>query len=153
LRAGDEVYISWGRRLLHTPGLLYCDSQALILRLLADYPEGDPGRLRGVVQGMGGLRELFGRFFQHYAVWQYGGRTMMSPFVLMSSMVCLTNAVVARVHLIPFLSFIRMMPVCLLLCDQVIRVLLFPMSHGTVHVLRTPLTNAMSTGNQLLHSL
>ncbi|GAX72857.1 hypothetical protein CEUSTIGMA_g312.t1 [Chlamydomonas eustigma] len=71
LRAGDEVYISWGRRLLHTPGLLYCNSQALILRLLADFPEGDSDRLRGVVQGIGGLQEIFGRFFQHYVATSY----------------------------------------------------------------------------------
>ena len=39
LRAGEEVYISWGRRLLHCPGLVYLNSQLLILKLLADYPD------------------------------------------------------------------------------------------------------------------
>ena len=66
--ANDEVYISWGRRLLYCPGLLYRNSQLLILRLLADYPDDSPGKLRDVVDGMGGVEELFKRFFRHYDV-------------------------------------------------------------------------------------
>ena len=33
LRAGDEVYISWARRLIHCPGLVYLDSQRLLLKV------------------------------------------------------------------------------------------------------------------------
>ena len=59
--------MSWGRRILNTPGLLSLDSQRLILRLLADYNE-DGQRLLGIVDGMGGVWEVFLRFFQHYHV-------------------------------------------------------------------------------------
>ena len=66
--AADEVYISWGRRLLHCPGLLQLKSQVLILRLLADYPEDQIDKLKSVVDMMGGVKELFLRFFRHHAV-------------------------------------------------------------------------------------
>ena len=68
LHAGEEVYISWGRRLLLSPGLVYLDSQRLILKLLADYPDEEGGGLVEVVEGVGGIKELFLRFFQHYKV-------------------------------------------------------------------------------------
>ena len=71
LKAGDEVYISWGRRLLNRPGLLYRDSQALILRLLADYPADETTGTDGLcrlVEGMGGVKEIFNRFYRHFDV-------------------------------------------------------------------------------------
>ena len=68
LKAGDEVYISWGRRLLNDPGLLYCSSQILLLHLLADYPPKEAEKLLKIVEGMGGVRRLFLRFFRHYDV-------------------------------------------------------------------------------------
>ena len=67
LAAGDEVFISWGKRILNTPGILFLDSQTLILRLLADYHD-DGAKLLSIVDGMGGVWELFLRFFQHYHV-------------------------------------------------------------------------------------
>ena len=67
-QAGDEVYISWGRRLLHCPGLLFLDHQVLILRLLADYPEGQAVGLLAVLDKMGGVRQVFKRFYRHYDV-------------------------------------------------------------------------------------
>ena len=63
----DEVYISWGRRLLYCPGLVSLKFQVLILRLLADYPEDQAGLLY-VVHEIGGVKELFLRFFGHYTV-------------------------------------------------------------------------------------
>ena len=69
------MYISWGRRLLLSPGLVYLDSQRLILKLLADYPsDGEGGGLVEVVEGIGGIKELFLRFFQHYKVGGLQGR-------------------------------------------------------------------------------
>ncbi len=73
LNAGEEVYRSWGRRLLLSPGLLTLRNQTLLLRLLADFPmEGRA--LLAVVDGIGGVQELFLRFFQHYEA--------MSPFTV-----------------------------------------------------------------------
>ncbi len=66
LGAGDEVYISWGRRLLYRPGVLTRGGQRLLLQLLADYP--DEEKLPGIVEGLGGVWNIFVRFFQHYAV-------------------------------------------------------------------------------------
>ncbi len=61
--------MSWGRRLLHRPGLLYCPEQKLMLRLLADYPdEKGNQRLQNIVVGIGGVNEIFQRFLQHYVV-------------------------------------------------------------------------------------
>ena len=40
--------------------------QLLLLKLLADYP--DEGNLSAVVEAIGGVKELFLRFFQHYQV-------------------------------------------------------------------------------------
>ena len=67
LTAGDEVYMSWGKRILNTRGILFLDSQRLILRLLADFRE-DRHRLLEIVDGIGGVWELFLRFFRHYNV-------------------------------------------------------------------------------------
>ena len=44
--ASDQVYVCWGRRLLCAPGLLPRGPQALILQLLADYPQASQGRGR-----------------------------------------------------------------------------------------------------------
>lgn len=67
MTAGDEVYMSWGKRILNTRGILFLDSQRLILRLLADFRE-DRHRLLEIVDGIGGVWELFLRFFRHYNV-------------------------------------------------------------------------------------
>jgi len=53
--------------LLYCPGLLNLSFQVLILRLLADYPDGNLALLR-VVNEIGGVKEVFLRFFQHYTV-------------------------------------------------------------------------------------
>ncbi len=66
LTAGDEVYISWGRRLLYCPGLMYARNQRLLLQLLADYP--DEQSLPALVEDLGGVKAVFMRFFQHYNV-------------------------------------------------------------------------------------
>ncbi len=58
--------MSWGRRVLFAPGLLYLDAQRLLLRLLADHP--DESRLPAVVVAIGGTKQLFWRFFEHYKV-------------------------------------------------------------------------------------
>jgi len=67
-QAGDEVYISWGQRLIHCPGLLFPDTQVLILRLLADYPHDQADKLLAVVDQIGGVRHVFKRFYRHYDV-------------------------------------------------------------------------------------
>ncbi|GAX72858.1 hypothetical protein CEUSTIGMA_g313.t1 [Chlamydomonas eustigma] len=73
LKSGEEVFISWGRRLLYSPGLLHLEHQRLLLRLIADYPSENKQLLR-VVEGIGGVKELFLRFFKHY--------TAFSPFTV-----------------------------------------------------------------------
>jgi hypothetical protein len=67
LEAGDTVCISWGKRLLNAPGLLFLKSQKLLLQLLADY-EHDGPKLLAIVDAIGGIKEVFKRFFQHYDV-------------------------------------------------------------------------------------
>ncbi|KAG2491297.1 hypothetical protein HYH03_010303 [Edaphochlamys debaryana] len=70
--ADDQVYLSWGRRLLTSTELLYLSGQYLVLRLLADYDVGDGDfrtrgeRLMHLVDGMGGFCFLFYRFWRHY---------------------------------------------------------------------------------------
>ncbi len=66
VQATDQVYISWGRRILFSPGpCLSRKHQTLLLQLLADYPRAQED-LYAVVQAMGSVKELFLRFFQHY---------------------------------------------------------------------------------------
>ena len=66
LSSTDEVYISWGRRLLYRPGLMYQTEQALLLQLLADYPVEEA--LPDLIEDLGGIRRIFLRFFEHYEV-------------------------------------------------------------------------------------
>ncbi|KXZ47420.1 hypothetical protein GPECTOR_35g858 [Gonium pectorale] len=70
--AGDDVYLSWGRRLLKGSELMYMRQQLLLLRLLADFdcggggPVAEGSRLLGLMEGLGGLRFVFLRFHEHY---------------------------------------------------------------------------------------
>ncbi|KAG1671864.1 hypothetical protein FOA52_003431 [Chlamydomonas sp. UWO 241] len=76
LGASDDVYISWGRRVLYGPRLMDLGPQQLLLQLLADYPDED--RLPVIVNAMGGLEKIFLRFFNHYdahsafTLWELG---------------------------------------------------------------------------------
>ncbi|GIL70642.1 hypothetical protein Vretimale_3750 [Volvox reticuliferus] len=70
--ASDQVYLSWGRRLLTGTETLWMREQELLLRLLADYDRGassllDEGAdLLRLLDGLGGFKFVFSRFHKHY---------------------------------------------------------------------------------------
>ncbi|GIL47068.1 hypothetical protein Vafri_3893 [Volvox africanus] len=70
--ASDQVYLSWGRRLLTGTETLWMHGQELLLRLLADYDCGatnllDEGvDLLRLLDGLGGFKFVFSRFHKHY---------------------------------------------------------------------------------------